>query len=50
MLQENLNKILEERIGFGKAQLLAILSCILIELSDGAEMMVIGFLNPILKK
>ena len=44
------NYILNERIGFGKSQFLACLSCSLIWMGDGAEMYVQSFLTPLLKK
>ena len=36
-------------MGFGKAQIFGVLACAIIEMAEGSELMVMGFLNPILQ-
>ena len=39
---------IENKMGFGKAQKYGIASCAILEVAEGAELMIMGFLIPIL--
>lgn len=49
MLPNKFEDFYESRVKFGVAQKMAVLSCAIVELAEGSEMMIIGFLNPILQ-
>ena len=46
----NINKFMNEKIGFGKYQILSLIILCFIDFNDGVELMIFNIITPILKE